>query len=202
RLIMAVGAGWKEDEYRAYGYPFPRAGIRIEQLEDTLEILRRLWTEPGPVTYTGKHYQIVDAYCEPLPDPVPPIIVGGGGSKTMRLAAKYADGWNLSDSNLEKYSDRLNVLRQHCADLGRDPQSIELSWFGRLAVGKTEAEALALSSGRWNKDNAFVGTAQECIDLMQPFVELGVSYFMLEILGLPDPEILSVVTETIFPALR
>jgi alkanesulfonate monooxygenase SsuD/methylene tetrahydromethanopterin reductase-like flavin-dependent oxidoreductase (luciferase family) len=202
RYIMAIGAGWKENEYRAYDWPYPRAGIRIEQLADTLEIMKRLWTEPDPVTYTGKHYKVVDAYCQPKPDPVPPIIVGGGGRKTMRLAAQYADGWNLPDANIEKYTDRLNILKQHCADLGRDPASIELSWFGRLAVANTEAEALAYSNGRWTKDNAFVGTPQQAVDLMLPFVELGVEYFMLEVLGLPDPEVISMVTESVLPRLR
>lgn len=202
RFIMGIGAGWKEDEYRAYGFPYPRPGIRIEQLQDTLEIFKRMWTEPDPVTYEGKHYKIVDAYCQPKPDPIPPIIVGGGGEKTMRLAVRYADGWNLSDANLEKYTGRLDILRRHCADLGRDPDSLELSWFGRLAVGKTEAEALALSSGRWNKSNAFVGTPQECIELMQPFVAVGVRYFMLEVLGLPDPAVIDTVLNEVLPAVR
>jgi alkanesulfonate monooxygenase SsuD/methylene tetrahydromethanopterin reductase-like flavin-dependent oxidoreductase (luciferase family) len=199
RFIMAVGAGWKEDEYRAYGYPYPRAGIRIEQLEDTLEILRRMWTEPGPVTYHGRHYKIVDAWCEPRPDPVPPIIVGGGGEKTMLLAARYADGWNLPDASIAKYTDRLNILKRHCAAIGRDMTSLELSWFGRLAVAKTEAEALALSNGRWNPSNAFVGTPQQAVDLMRPFVDAGVSYFMLEVLGLPDPATIDMVLEDVLP---
>lgn len=202
RTIMAIGAGWKEDEYRAYDWPYPRAGIRLEQLEDTLEIMKRLWTESDPVTYTGKHYSIADAYCQPKPDPVPPIIVGGGGRKTMRLAARYADGWNLPDANIEKYTDRLNILKQHCADLGRDPESIDLSWFGRLAVAGTEAEALALSNGRWTQDNAFVGTPQQAVDLMLPFVDIGVDYFMLEVLGLPDPDVIGMVIEQVLPQLR
>src|SRR3954462_3255092 len=74
RFIMGIGAGWKEDEYVSYGYPFPSAKIRMEQLDDALEIMKRLWTEPGKVTYQGKHYQVVDAYCEPKPIPVPPIV--------------------------------------------------------------------------------------------------------------------------------
>lgn len=81
RFIMAVGAGWKEDEYHAYGYPFPRPGVRVEQLEDTLEIIRRMWTEEGQVSYQGKHYHIANAYCEPKPNPLPKIIGGGGGKK-------------------------------------------------------------------------------------------------------------------------
>jgi alkanesulfonate monooxygenase SsuD/methylene tetrahydromethanopterin reductase-like flavin-dependent oxidoreductase (luciferase family) len=202
RFIMGIGAGWKEDEYRAYDYPYPRPGIRIEQLEDTLEIFKRMWTEPGPVTYEGKHYKVVNAWCEPRPDPVPPIIVGGGGEKTMMLAARYADGWNLSDAPIERYSDRISVLKRHCKTIGRDFSSIELSWFGRLAVAKTEDEALALSNGRWNKTNAFVGTPQQAVDLMRPFVDAGVNYFMLEVLGLPDPTTIEMVLQDVLPRVR
>jgi alkanesulfonate monooxygenase SsuD/methylene tetrahydromethanopterin reductase-like flavin-dependent oxidoreductase (luciferase family) len=202
RFIMGIGAGWKEDEYHAYDYPYPRAGVRIEQLEDTLEIFKRVWTEPGPVTYEGKHYKVVNAWCEPRPDPVPPIIVGGAGEKTMRLAARYADGWNLSDSPIERYHDRMSVLKRHCETIGRDFSSIELSWFGRLAVAKTEADALALSNGRWNKTNAFVGTPQQAVDLMRPFVDAGVSSFMLEVLGLPDPATIEMVLEDVLPRVR
>lgn len=202
RFIMGIGAGWKEDEYRAYDYPYPRPGIRIEQLEDTLEIFKRMWTEPGPVTYEGKHYKVVNAWCEPRPDPVPPIIVGGGGEKTMMLAARYADGWNLSDAPIERYSDRISVLKRHCKTIGRDFSSIELSWFGRLAVAKTEDEALALSNGRWNKTNAFVGTPQQAVDLMRPFVDAGVNYFMLEVLGLPDPTTIEMVLQDVLPRVQ
>ena len=202
RFIMAIGAGWKEDEYRAYDYPYPRAGIRIEQLQDTLEILKRMWAEPDPVTYEGKHYKIVDAYCQPKPDPIPPVMVGGGGRKTMRLAAQYADIWNLPDANIAKYRDHVAVLNEHLDDLNRDPASLQLSWFGRLAVAKSEADAVALSDGRWTKDNAFVGTPQQAVELMQPFVELGVTYFMLEILGLPDSDVIGMVTEDVLPKLQ
>jgi alkanesulfonate monooxygenase SsuD/methylene tetrahydromethanopterin reductase-like flavin-dependent oxidoreductase (luciferase family) len=171
-------------------------------LEDTLEILRRMWRDPGKVSYAGKHYQITDAYCEPKPDPIPHLIVGGGGDKTMRLAAQYADGWNLPDAPIERYRVRHMLLQKHCEALGRDPQSIELSWFGRLAVARTEDQALALSSGRWNRSNAFVGTPQQAVELMQPFVERGVSYFMLEVLGLPDPDIIGMVLEEVLPKVR
>lgn len=202
RFIMGIGAGWKEDEYRAYDFPYPRPGIRIEQLQDTLEIMKRMWQDPDPVTYEGKHYKIVDARCQPKPDPAIPILVGGGGRKTMRLAVQYADIWNLSDSPIERYRERMAILDEHCAELGRDPQSIERSWFGRLAVARTEDGAIALSNGRWTKDNAFVGTPQQAVELMQPFVEAGVTYFMLEVLGLPDPAVIGMVTEEVLPKIR
>lgn len=96
RLEFGVGAGWKEDEYRAYGYDFPSPGDRVEQLRDGLEITRRLWQDDR-ATYHGKHYRIDDAVCAPKPTqkPHPPIWIGGAGPRVMRLAARYADGFDL-----------------------------------------------------------------------------------------------------------
>ncbi len=218
RFIMGIGAGWKEDEYYAYDYFFPPVGVRMEQLIDTLEILKRLWTEPGKVTYRGKQYKVVDAYCEPKPTPVPPIVVGGGGDRTMRIAARYADWWNLSDANITRYTDRVNVLKGHCAKLGRDWSTMRLTWFGRLAVGRTEAQALergrrifpgeteadlkAVGRDIYTRANAFVGTPQQIVDDMQEFVELGVDYFMVDVLGLSNPDVMGMVLEEILPKVK
>ena len=202
RLIMGIGAGWKEDEYHAYGYPYPSPGVRIAQLEDTLEILTRLWTQPGKVTYRGAHYSVIDAYCEPKPDPVPPTLVGGGGDKTTRLAARFAAMWNLPDAPFERYRERMAVLLRHCEDIGRDPATLRKTWFGRLAVGRTEAEALTLGYGKWTRANAFVGTPAQVVEQMGPFVAAGVDYFMLEVLGLPDPDVVGMVLEDVLPRLH
>jgi len=96
RLEFGVGAGWKEEEYRAFGYDFPPPGERVDQLKEGLEITRRLWGEER-ATYHGKHYRIDDAVCAPKPTqrPRPPIWVGGEGPRVMRLAARYADGFDL-----------------------------------------------------------------------------------------------------------
>ncbi len=201
RFIMGIGAGWKEDEYRAYGYPYPRPGIRVAQLEDTLVIMTRLWTEPGQVSYQGAHYQITDAYCEPKPDPVPPIIVGGGGRKTMRLAVRFGDGWNIPDASYDTYRDRLAILHGHCEELGRDPASIRKGWFGRLVVGRTEAEARA-RGGRWMSDNAFAGTPDQVLAAMQRFVALGCEHFIVEVLDIDRPEVLGMVLEEVVGPLR
>ena len=202
RFIMAIGAGWKEDEYRAYNFPYPRPGIRIEELEDTLEILKRLWTVPGKVTYHGKHYQVIDAYCEPKPDPVPPIVVGGAGNKTIRVAARYADWWNVPDHNFTRYADRVKVVQATCAEVGRDPSTLRLTWFGRLIVAKTEAEAIARGQGHWTRDNALVGTPAQVVEAMQQFVEIGVSYFMAEVFGLPNPDVIRMVLEDVLPKVK
>lgn len=201
RLVMGIGAGWKEDEYRAYGYDYPRPGIRIEQLEDTVEIMQRLWTQPGAVTYHGKHYRIENAYCEPKPTPVPPLIIGGGGEKTMLLAARYADWWNIPDAAPERYGERLAILRQHCADIGRDFGTIRKTWFGRLAVGATEADAEALSSGKWTRQRAICGDVADVIAQFEAFKAMGVDYFMCVILGQHDADRMKMIRDEVLPAV-
>jgi len=202
RYIMGIGAGWKSDEYQAYGYPFPAAKIRMEQLEETLEITKLLWTQPGRVTYQGKHYQIVDAYCEPKPDPIPTIMVGGGGKTTMLLAARHADWWNHSDVDADEFSARLDILKQHCQTVGRDLSTLRLTWFGRLSVGKTPKEGLRRAEtqghehfGDWLPDKCFWGTPEQIVERLKPFVDLGVNYFMFEILNLDQPGVLDMAAE-------
>lgn len=205
RLLLGIGAGWKEDEYLGFGYPFPAPGIRIEQLEDTLEIVRRLWTTSGSITYQGKHYSVVNAYCEPKPDPLPPIIVGGGGDKTMKLAARYADWWNISDANFSVYRERVTTLRQHCEAIGRDPATLRLTWFGRIALGHTEADAVerGLSgSMKFTRANAFVGTPKQVVEQMLPYIELGADYFMVDVLDLNTPDIVGMLLDDVLPALQ
>ncbi|MBX3061501.1 MAG: LLM class flavin-dependent oxidoreductase [Anaerolineae bacterium] len=199
RFVMGIGAGWKEDEYLAYGYPYPSAGVRIDQLEDTIEIMLRMWKTAGKVTYHGKHYHIVDAYCEPKPDPIPSLIVGGGGERTMMLAARFADGWNLPDAPIHRYTERLNVLRQHCQTVGRDFNSIRKSWFGRIAVASTEQEAAALSNGRWTHNNAICGDVASVISQIRAFVELGVDQFMVEIQGQSRDDIIDLLAHEVLP---
>jgi alkanesulfonate monooxygenase SsuD/methylene tetrahydromethanopterin reductase-like flavin-dependent oxidoreductase (luciferase family) len=195
RFIMGIGAGWKEDEYRAYNYPYPPIGVRMEQLIDTLEILKRMWTEPGKVTYHGKHYQVVDAYCEPKPNPVPPILVGGSGNRTMSIAARYADWWNMPDVNVTQYSEKAKILRASCEKLGRDPATLRLTWWGRMIVGRNDAEARTRGGERYNRDNALFGTPQQIVEQIRQFIDAGVTYFMATIPDLPD--VVGIVTDEI-----
>ena len=205
RFIMGIGAGWKEDEYHAYNYEFPSARIRLEQLEDTLIILKKMWEEPDQATYQGAHYAIKDAWCEPKPQTKIPILVGGGGFTTMKHAAKYADIWNLPDATLEPYAERLSILKNHLDAIGRDPASMRFSWFGRIAIGGTEAEAKARGLSRtdkWDSDRAFVGTPNQIAEQMNGFIELGCDYFMVDIIGAPDPDVIGMVTQDLIPQLN
>ncbi len=201
RFTLGIGAGYKEDEYLAYHYDYPRAGIRLEQLEDVLNILKKLWSEPGQVSYSGKHHQIVDAWCEPKPDPMIPILVGGSGKKTMRLAAQYADLWNWGMCDVEQYAELVGMLRQHCDDLGRDPTTLRLTWTGTMTIGQTEAEAQRYSE-QFSGGGPFVGTPDQIATNMAEFIDIGVDYFILRIAGLPNPDVAGLVAKELMPKIK
>ncbi len=126
RLDMGLGAGWFEFEYNMYGIPFPAPAQRIHELDEACEILKRLWTEEL-ATFVGKYYTIKDARHEPKPvqNPYPPIVLGGGGEKlTLRVVAKHADMWNFGGGTPEEGAHKLAILDEHCAAIGRDPNTI------------------------------------------------------------------------------
>jgi luciferase-like monooxygenase len=134
RFIMGLGAGWLEEEYRAYGYDFPSPGVRVEQLAETIEILRAMWTA-SPATYAGRHYRVDQAYCEPRPDPRIPILVGSAGKRAMEVAARLADAWTWSGAFEERFKPLCEQLWRNCETVGRDPGEIQArSRFGASMV--------------------------------------------------------------------
>ena len=187
RFVLGLGAGWKEDEYDAYGYPFPSPAVRVGELEEALTIITALWREPGRASFAGRHHAIREAHCEPKPDPVPPIMVGGGGNRMTALAARFADWWSLPDCSPNVYEQRLQVLHANCERENRDPRSLRLTWFGRLAVADSERAANELSDRVWTQERALVGTPQQVMEQVNAFEDLGVDYFMCDVLGLDNP---------------
>lgn len=203
RFIFGIGAGWMEDDYRTYGYEFPRPAVRIAQLEETVEIVRRLWTEPV-VTYTGKYYSVGGAYCEPKPDPVPPILIGGGGEQlTLRVVAKHADWWNIPGGNLENYVHKLDVLKGHCDAVGRDYDSIVKTWAAQsIALAPTPAEAKRIAAASPFQNGAIVGTAEQVADSLRGFVDAGVTYFFVRLIDFPNPDGIEQFAEEVVPLLN
>jgi F420-dependent oxidoreductase-like protein len=129
RMILGIGAGWKEDEWRGYGYGFPSLHDRLAALEDHLAIIA-LMLAPGRATYTGQYASVADAINEPrgLQQPRVPILVGGNGPNvTWRLAARYADELNLDGLSPSQVRDALPVIRSRCEEIGRDPSTLRLS---------------------------------------------------------------------------
>jgi alkanesulfonate monooxygenase SsuD/methylene tetrahydromethanopterin reductase-like flavin-dependent oxidoreductase (luciferase family) len=116
-----TGAGWYEQEFRAFGYDFRTIGQRLQRLGEACEIVRRMWTEEK-ASFEGRHYRIQEAVCEPKPlqRPGPPIWIGGRGRKVLlRLVAKYADVWNFN-GDIAEFDETVEVLKGHCRDVGRD----------------------------------------------------------------------------------
>jgi F420-dependent oxidoreductase-like protein len=176
RLEFGVGAGWKEVEYKAYGYEFPDAPTRVTQLVETLEICTRMWAEPK-ATYRGKHYRIEDAVSSPKPLQKPlPIWVGGTKPRVMRIAAKFAHWFNVSNPSqpAEARIAELNKdLPLACKAVGRDPDTLKRSLFLQVLVAPTRREVDEMagelgartktSGSEWLKARPamIVGTADE-----------------------------------------
>jgi alkanesulfonate monooxygenase SsuD/methylene tetrahydromethanopterin reductase-like flavin-dependent oxidoreductase (luciferase family) len=125
RLILGMGAGWQEDEYRSYGYDYPSGGTRVAQLEEAIQVLRALWNE-SPATFTGMHYRIEDAYCEPRPDPAIPIMIGTNGPKALGVVARQADWWCWDGPWEATYREPYERLRKECEAIGRPFDEISL----------------------------------------------------------------------------
>ncbi len=133
RFELGMGAGWKEDEWRAYGYGFPTLGERLAVLGDHLEIVRRM-LEPGRATYVGRYASVRGAINEPkgLQSPRIPIIVGGNGPNvTFRYAARFADELNLVFRSPEQVAETIPVIHQRCEEEGRDPATLRVSLYAR-----------------------------------------------------------------------
>ena len=205
RFLLGMGAGWHEEEYRAYGYDFPPAGVRVAQLDEALRIIKALWTQER-VTVEGRHYRVRDARCEPRPEPVPSMLVGAFRPRMLRLAAAYADWWDVSSTGPERYRELAQAFDRACAAVGRDPQTVRRSWSGGCACAPTQAEAEALAgdrvSARDEEDFGFVGTPERVIDQMRRFVALGVTYFAVDCSGFPALTTLETLITQVLPALN
>ncbi|MDQ3543260.1 MAG: LLM class F420-dependent oxidoreductase [Actinomycetota bacterium] len=181
RLNWGIGAGWYENEYRSYGYEFPKPAQRIRMLEETVEIVKRMWTEPT-ATFKGEHYEVSRAYCDPKPlqQPHPPVLIGGGGEQlTLRVVAKHANCSNFG-GNPDQFAHKVEVLKSHCASVGRDFDEIQLTWSPEVFIRPTENDVTSSGSRSqwgepaesWRAGN-LVGTAEQVSEKLQVYVDLG-----------------------------
>lgn len=210
RLEFGIGAGVQEAEHIAYGFGFPKLSVRLERLGEALEVITRLWTQEK-ASYQGKHYTLKDAVCEPKPlqKPHPPITVGGSGEKlTLKVTAKYADrfDWGFAPS-LDLYKRKLEVLENHCLTVGRDFNEIQKSCWpgGQLLIAQDQRELNEKISKikpantplEEFKKAILAGTPDECLERLQVYVDLGVTYFMLFFADLPSTDGLKLFAEAV-----
>lgn len=193
RLEFGMGAGWFEEEYAAYGIPFPSPKIRLEQMEEGIELMKRIWTQKK-ANFKGKHYSIKDlvAHPKPIQKPYPPIMIGGKGDFLLKIAAKYADNINLVNCTPEEYGQRLSVLKNHCSKIGRDYNEITKSWHGQIIIEEREkAKELAHKFKQESSiksvqetdfedflDKMIFGTHEDCVERIQSYIDAGVEYII------------------------
>ena len=202
RFVLGIGAGWKRDEYQAYGYEYPEPATRIHQLEEAVQIIRQMFSQPR-ASFQGRYYHIENAICEPKPNPVVPIMIGGGGKQlTLRVVARYADWWNFPGGTFEHYSELLDILRTHCATVGRDYASIKKTWGAEcVAVAPTHDAALkmAQASPFYDAKDAVLGTPDEVAAQLKRFTDVGVEHFILRFADFPHNASASLFIKEVLP---
>jgi F420-dependent oxidoreductase-like protein len=210
RLDWGIGAGWYENEYRGYGFDFPPPRERIGRLRECVEIVRAMWTQPE-TTYHGKYYGTFRANCDPKPlqQPHPPIWIGGGGEQlTLRVVARLGDCSNFG-GRPEEWRHKREVLKEHCAEVGRDEEEIRKTWSPEVFIRPTEAEVRAAGSrslwkepvSTWRPGN-LVGTPEQVCEKIQTYVDLGCTGFVPWCADYPDTESLTLFAEEVMPNFR
>jgi alkanesulfonate monooxygenase SsuD/methylene tetrahydromethanopterin reductase-like flavin-dependent oxidoreductase (luciferase family) len=189
-LILGIGAGWMESEYRMYGYPYPAPKQRLEELDDALEIARKLWTE-SPATFRGKHFHVDAAYAEPRPARPPIVMIGASGEQlALRVVARHADWWNATTPTVPDLVAKRAVLEQHCDRIGRDVDDILVNWQCQcVAIADSEAvaqrRAVASPLHQHGPRGSIVGTPEQVAEKLAAFVDAGVRDFILRFADFP-----------------
>jgi F420-dependent oxidoreductase-like protein len=211
RVDLGLGAGWFEDEHKAYGLPFPALGERFDRLEESLAVITGLWETPTGETFShpGTHYPVTDspALPKPVQSPRPPILIGGGGKKrTPALAAKYADEFNIPFASLADTETQFGRVRAACTAADRDPDSLVYSNALVLCCGRTEEEIArrAAAIGRdvsELRENGAAGSPAELVDKIGRFGAIGATRVYLQTLDLTDLDHLELVASEVIPQL-
>jgi F420-dependent oxidoreductase-like protein len=206
RVELGLGTGWYDQEHTAYGIPFPSLGERFERLEEQLQILRGLWSADGSFSFAGRHYQLTDSPALPKPTqrPGPPILIGGFGAKrTPRLAATYADEYNVPFHSLEDTRAAFGRVREASAETGR---ALVHSAAQVVCVGRDEGEVnrRARAIGREADElraNGLAGSPAEVADKIGQFVAAGATRMYLQVLDLADLDHLELIASQVAPQL-
>ena len=212
RTIVGLGCGWFATEFEAYGCPFPPVGERLKALQETIEVMKRLWSEER-VTFEGTHVTVRDAMCEPKPVRRPPILVGGGGERVLlRIAARHADIWNNLAAFQSDLGRKVEALRRRCAEVGRDFDAIEVSQQCLVVIAETDDGARAALEragriygghmGAGLEEHGIWGTPEQVIERIRRHTALGCTLFVMEFFGRDTREPARLFAERVLPAFR
>lgn len=203
RAVLGLGAAWFEEEHDAYGFDFPRLGVRFEHLEDALQIARLMFTEDEP-SFTGRHHSVSNVLNNPRPlrGDIPIMVGGSGEKKTLKLVAKYADACNCF-GDAARFKHLMGVLDAHCEDVGRDPAEITRTTIARVVIdhdgdaARRRGEAVGMTT----ESGALVGTPDEVGARVQELVDAGVEGVAIATPDAHDLEKLALMGETLAPIL-
>lgn len=212
RIIPGLGAGWMPREFTDFGVPFLPTGQRLGQLRETVELLKAMWSEPS-VTYEGKYVRTQNVVCEPKPVRTPPILIGGAGEKvTLKLAAQHAAIWNNMAVHQARLPQKVEVLKQHCAAVGRDPANIVISQQCLVTIAPDEASAgpmvetaKKIFGGHMGDPTgplAIAGSPETVRAQIQKHVDLGCTMFLMEFFGRETITPAKLFAETVMPHFR
>lgn len=207
RFILGYGAGWAEDEYRAYGYDYPPAKVRIAQMVDGIKVMRALWNAGSghPATYHGEYYRVTEAYCEPRPEPPPPIMIGGDGERyLLRAVAEHGDWWLPYARTPDVLRQKLDVLRDHCRAVGRNIDEIRKVYTCVVYLDRDRQQAIARAGSRLENaaQPAFAGDPVALRDYLAERVALGFDHFVLVFARFPETDDMRLFVDEVLPAFR
>jgi F420-dependent oxidoreductase-like protein len=212
RVIAGLGAGWFEPEFTQTGCQFPPIGARLRALDETCEILKRLWTE-DKASFEGRHFSVKDAIHEPKPVRRPPILIGGGGEKVlMGIAARHADIWNNMAVHQAALAQKVEALRKRCEEHGRDFSELEISQQCVVVIAEDEAgakqhleKAKKIYGGHMGgalEEHGIWGAPSRVIDCIERHRKLGCTSFVIEFFGRDTREPARLFAEKVMAELR
>jgi alkanesulfonate monooxygenase SsuD/methylene tetrahydromethanopterin reductase-like flavin-dependent oxidoreductase (luciferase family) len=203
RLEIGLGAGWHEAEFAAFGYDYPPIGQRLDMLEEAIQIIRSMLTQER-TTFQGRYFRAQDVTCQPPPlqEHIPIWIGGRGERRTLRIAARHADGWNANSVSPTEFARLSAILDRWCERENRDPatirRSVNLSF--NCFTDPTQAEEVARSIG--NPDGWLLGTPDTAAEQVAAYLRAGANGVNVLVRNPWDPEALRIYLEETLPALR
>ena len=213
RVIAGLGGGWMPREFTDFGMPFLGTGERLKQLAETVALLKRMWGDEAEVSYDGDYVHADNVVCQPKPPRRVPILIGGAGEQvTLKIVAREADIWNNLAGQQAALGHKLDVLKRHCDDAGRDPESITASQQCLVTVAPN-AESAGPMADRAEKifgghmgdpkgPLAITGTPERCAEQIQKHIDLGCTMFIMEFFGKDTLEPAQLFAEEVLPAFR
>jgi alkanesulfonate monooxygenase SsuD/methylene tetrahydromethanopterin reductase-like flavin-dependent oxidoreductase (luciferase family) len=218
RIDFGLSAGWHRSEIESYGLLYPsKASIRVEILEESIQIIKKMISKVEcEASFKGKYYSITKAQCKPAPvqKPWPRLWIGGGGEKTLKLVAKYGDGWIYGLCTYNTYVRKASILNEYCGSINRDGEGGEVikAWHGiiyitddayeQVEIGQPKrffANKLTNSFWKNNLDLVITGTPEYIIKEMKRYIDIGVDYFIIHFIDLPSPRSLRLFAKYIMP---